>query len=321
MPKTNKKPTKKTVTTRSKRAPQKAAKSSHVVTRVRKHVRRRTKMAVVPHKENDYRPQLLRWYGLLLIILVIAAMFGINYMRTGSVLGTEANIAAVDLLKDTNGERVSQKLPTLSLNDALSKAAYMKAQDMLKQQYWAHEAPDGTTPWAWFARVGYNYAYAGENLAKNFPTADSTVAAWMASSSHRANILNSHYTDVGFAVVDGLLDGKNTTLVVAMYGQPMAKATAVLGGEVEPKMDASKLGGLSPMTKFGVAMQTMTPAALSSVMLLMFLAVTALATHTYRKQLPRAVRESWRYHAGAYKAAGLTSMAVAIVMLYSGGQI
>lgn len=294
---------------------------THVVTRVRKRVRRQAKLAVVPHKENGFRPHLVRWYGVLLLFLVIGGLFGTNYLKTGTVLGNEAPIIAEDLLVDTNKERASSGLGELQLNQELSKAAYLKAQDMFRQQYWAHEAPDGTTPWAWFARVGYNYAYAGENLAKNFATADATVAAWMASPTHRANILNGHYQDVGFAIVDGLLDDKKTTLVVAMYGEPMTKAAVEGAAAIVPKVDIGTVGNMSLMSKFGVAMQTMTPAALSSVVLLMFTAIISLGGVVYRKQIPIGVRREWRYHGDMYKAAGLTVVAVVIVMLYSGGQI
>lgn len=309
MKKTVKKPLKRTVS------------KPHVITRVHRRVRRQAKLAVIPHKENGFRPHLVRWYGVLLLFLVIGGLFGANYLKTGSVLGNEAPIVAEDLLVDTNKERANSGLSQLQLNQELSKAAYLKAQDMFRKQYWAHESPDGTTPWAWFARVGYNYAYAGENLAKNFGTADATVAAWMASPTHRANILNSHYQDVGFAIVDGLLDDKKTTLVVAMYGEPMANAAVEGATAIMPKMDIGKVGNMSPMSKFGVAMQTMTPAALSSVVLLMFTAIISLGGVVYRKQIPIGVRREWRYHGDMYKAAGLTVVAVVIVMLYSGGQI
>lgn len=288
---------------------------------VHKHVRHHVKMAVVPHRANQFRPHVVRWYGLtVLAVLVGVLFFGSNLASTGSVLGTRATIGTTDLLRDTNVQRAHGHESPLKLNDELSRAAFMKAQDMFKQQYWAHVAPDGTTPWAWFAKVGYNYAYAGENLAKNFPSADATVAAWMASPMHRANILNTHYTDVGFAVVDGQLDGKQTTLVVALYGDPVASAQ-VAGVTTIPKTDAPLIGATSVMTQFGMLLQSMTPATLSSVVLLLFGAVVALIAHTYRRQLPTAVRRSWKYHHGLYKAIGLTSFAIMIVGLYSGGQI
>jgi hypothetical protein len=232
------------------------------------------------------------------------------------VLGVQANITATELLSDTNRERAKVGQPALRYDERLSSAAFFKAQDMFEHQYWAHEAPDGTTPWQWFAKAGYNYAYAGENLAKNFTTTDATVAAWMASTHHRDNILNEQYTDVGFAVADGSLQGKPTTLVVALYGAP---ASAV-AGITAPTVSATS-GPMSLVSRIGLTLQTMSPAVLGSIVLLLAGAVTALIAHAYRKRLPLGLRRSWRYHHGFYKALGLSAGAVALVVLYSGGQI
>lgn len=284
---------------------------------IHKKVRRHAKLAVVPHVSNQFRPHLVRWYGVAAILVVAFVAFaGSNLSTTGTVLGTKANITAVELLNDTNEQRTKEGKPALRYDEQLSTAAFLKAQDMLRQQYWAHVAPDGTTPWKWFGDAGYNYAYAGENLAKNFTTTKSTVAAWMASPDHRANILNGHYTDVGFAVMDGTLDGKQATIIVALYGTP---ASSVAGAA---QTSASIAGtSMSPLTRFGLALQSMTPAMLGSLMLLLSGAVIALGAHAYRRQLPLPVRRSWRYHHGLYKSVGLMTVAVVLITLYSGGQI
>lgn len=195
----------------------------------------------------------------------------------------------------------------------------MKVRDMFEQQYWAHVAPNGSTPWSWFSKAGYDYAFAGENLAKNFTTTGAAMTAWMASPAHRDNILNTNYTDVGFAVMDGVLNGRNTTLVVALYAQPAESvAGATLVKDTAAALQNPNIGFIA---QFGVALQSMTPAVLGSTVLLFIVAIIALTAHTYRRQLPVAVRRSWRYHHGLYKAVGLTSMIVAVVTLYSGGQI
>ncbi|USN96387.1 MAG: hypothetical protein H6797_04910 [Candidatus Nomurabacteria bacterium] len=279
------------------------------------------KMAVVPHKGNQFRPHMVRWYGLTVLLVVVTfSLFSSNLSASGSILGVKAPITPVGLLNDTNNQRHQYNEPGLSYSTTLSKAAFLKAQNMFNEQYWAHVAPDGTTPWHWFAKVGYNYAFAGENLAKNFASADAAIAAWMASPEHRSNILSQNYTDVGFAVVDGRLDGKATTLIVALYGEP-ADAPQVAGAATTGNTNAPILGAISPMAKFGVALQSMNSAVLSSFMLLVFVAFVALASYAYRRQLPRPIRQSWRYHQGLYKAASLTLVAVALVTLYSGGQI
>lgn len=131
------------------------------------------------------------------------------------------------MLKDTNDYRGRSNLPTLKLNDALSRAAQAKADQMIAQNYWSHEAPDGTTPWSFFHKVGYDYSMAGENLAYGFATSDQVITAWMNSAEHRENILGN-YQDVGFGFANGqnYQHGKNT-VVVAMYGLPSGQKPTV----------------------------------------------------------------------------------------------
>ena len=61
----------------------------------------------------------------------------------------------------------------------------MKAQDMATLGYFAHVSPDGKTPWYWIEKVGYDYQYAGENLAINFSDSKDVTNAWMASPLHK----------------------------------------------------------------------------------------------------------------------------------------
>lgn len=276
----------------------------------------RAKLAVLPHAANEFKPHLIRWYGIVAMLVVACIAFASTQTHQVGVLGVEANITATDLLDDTNAERTKAGEAVLRYDEQLSSAAFLKAQDMFKQQYWAHNAPDGTTPWQWFAQAGYNYSYAGENLAKNFTSTSATVTAWMASAHHRENILNKNYTDVGFAVVDGTLDNKPTTLVVALYGAP---ASSVAGASASTF--AASGGSTGIISQIGLTLQTMSPALLGSITLLIIGAMIALLAHGYRKRLPLTLQRSWRYHHGLFKALGLTTLAIVLVTLYSGGQI
>ena len=284
----------------------------------RARVRKRVKLAVVPHKANQYRPHAIRRYGILAVVALVLVIQGVYNGMHGNVLGAEAQVTPQGLLVATNKQRQHNGQPPLTMNADLAKAAKLKAQNMFDEQYWAHTAPDGTTPWHWFGAVGYTYSDAGENLAKNFATNDSTVTAWMASPSHRANILNSNYQDVGFAIMDSTLDGEPTTLVVALYGTP--DTSSVQGAATTEVSDMN--GPMSLMARMGVAMQSLSPAAISSIVLLLFAAVIAMLAHTYRHKLPRGLRMSWYRHHGMYKAVGFTSLAIIIVVAYGGvGQI
>ncbi len=282
-------------------------------------IHHRAKLVVVPHAANNFHPHLVRWYGIAsMLVVAFVAFASAHLVSNSSILGVKANITAIELLNDTNAERTKQNEKPLEYSEQLSTAAYLKAKDMFAKQYWAHMAPDGTTPWHWFAEAGYNYADAGENLAKNFTSTDATVAAWMASTLHRANILNANYTDVGFAVMDGTLDGKQTTLIVALYGTP---ASAVAGAAASTAKTIAATGDGSVVARLGIAVQSMTPAVIGSIILLFVGVLVALVAHMYRRRLPLSLKRSWRYHHGLYKAIGLTSVAVVIVALYSGGQI
>lgn len=288
-------------------------------TRLHHKVHHRAKMAVVPHKKNQYRPHLIRTHGLVAVVLIVAAMLGVyNLSSTGKILGNEPNISAAGLLHSTNDTRTKAGQAPLSLSDKLTKAAELKAQDMLEDQYWAHTAPDGTEPWVWFDEVDYSYVAAGENLARDFKTDQGVVAAWMNSKEHRENVLNAGYTEVGFGVVNGMLDGHDTQLVVAMYGAPLKPTVA---GKMSGSFAQTPVGSASIMTRTGYYLQSMGPALLASLVLLLATALVAMVAHMYRKKLPKPIRQSWRQHHGLYKAVGTASLAVVVIALYSGGQI
>ncbi|PIX70620.1 hypothetical protein COZ39_04425, partial [Candidatus Roizmanbacteria bacterium CG_4_10_14_3_um_filter_33_21] len=141
------------------------------------------------------------------------------------VLGLATDISIQKLIQLTNNQRQKYNLSSLNYNDKLSQAAQKKAEDMFAKNYWAHYGPNGIAPWNFIMDSGYQYEYAGENLAKNFLFSQGVVDAWMDSPTHRANVLRKEYSDVGFAVVNGVLNGEETTLVVQMFGKPMANSS------------------------------------------------------------------------------------------------
>lgn len=175
----------------------------------------------IPRESNNHRARLLHiqplafLVTLLLLISVLTPTIENNYPE---VLGINANISVEELVSLTNQERIKAGLHPLAFNQQLSQAAAGKANDMLTKNYWAHNAPDGTTPWVFIKGAGYEYLYAGENLARGFSNAQEAVNAWMASPSHRENILSSNYQDVGFAVTTGNLTGEETVLIVQEFG-------------------------------------------------------------------------------------------------------
>lgn len=125
------------------------------------------------------------------------------------------------ILDLVNNDRLSHGLSSLALNPTLNLAAQAKAEDMLKEKYFAHTSPAGATPWYWFKSMGYNYTFAGENLAEGYSDATDLEKSWMASPTHRANILSPLYHELGLAVVNF----ENTSLVVQLFGSRDSKLT------------------------------------------------------------------------------------------------
>lgn len=98
-----------------------------------------------------------------------------------------------------NADRTANGLAPLRLNSQLASLAEYYAQDMINRNFFAHNNPEGQTPFDRMKAWGINYGYAGENLAINTSVA-AAEKAFMNSSGHRANILNAHYTQVGLGV-------------------------------------------------------------------------------------------------------------------------
>jgi hypothetical protein len=117
-----------------------------------------------------------------------------------------------------NSARQEEGLKPLVKSDVLTKVAQDKLDDMIKNGYFAHTSPSGKNPWTWFAEEGYDYKYAGENLAINFTSAEDQQKAWMKSLTHRKNILNVDYQEIGVAFGAGEIDGKMSLITVQEFG-------------------------------------------------------------------------------------------------------
>jgi len=193
----------------------------------------------LPGTSNNHRAKILHPSSFIAIkIILIVFQLGIFIApRTpfNKILGYAANISPSEVIRLTNEKRVQAGLSPLQENGSLSQAAQAKGADMLVKGYWAHVAPDGTQPWFFFANAGYKYRFAGENLARDFTNPNSTVDAWMASASHRENLLSPNYKEIGIGVVEGNLAGADTTIVVQFFGTrygdavpaPIAQAPAI----------------------------------------------------------------------------------------------
>ncbi|CAH2464904.1 CAP domain-containing protein [Bacillus sp. S4] len=102
----------------------------------------------------------------------------------------------------TNAERTKQGLPALQIDTELSKVARAKSEDMQKNNYFDHNSPTYGSPFDMMKKFGISYTSAGENIAQGQRTPEEVVQAWMNSTGHRANILNSGFTHIGVGYVE-----------------------------------------------------------------------------------------------------------------------
>jgi uncharacterized protein YkwD len=183
---------------------------------------------LIPQDSNSHRARLLQLPIIVLLLFTfVLSQYGVHTVQEPQILGFASQISTTEVIRLTNIKRNENGLSTLKENSELDVAAKAKGQDMLSKGYWAHVSPDGTQPWDFFKAVGYKYRYAGENLARDFSNPDAAVEAWMASPSHRENMLSDRYKEIGVAVVDGNLNGKDTTIIVQLFGTTLAGSPQV----------------------------------------------------------------------------------------------
>lgn len=226
-----------------------------------KKITRNIKNIFIPNLYNAFHPYILRTPALATItasLILVQVIFNLNSV-SGHVLGVNHSINNHELIELTNEARVAAGAPALVVNPKLQEAAQAKAEDMLDQNYWSHYSPDGQPPWVFLAEAGYSYLYAGENLAKGFSDSRGVVKGWMASESHRRNMLNERFSEVGIATLSGYLDGQETNLVVAMYGsqQPvqvsLGESAANTPNAGEEVLSANRFySGSDPLTTLAV---------------------------------------------------------------------
>lgn len=112
---------------------------------------------------------------------------------------------AAELFERMNDARSAEGIPALAWDDALAEVAVARGESLIRDQYFDHYGPDGSSAFSELSARGIAYRLAGENLARNNYGGATTVAvafeALMASPGHRANILEPRFSRAGVAVV------------------------------------------------------------------------------------------------------------------------
>ncbi len=179
-------------------------------------------------QQNQYRPKFLEsdFLFYLVILLLILKILGLGFFIYIPEIPLFADITKNTLISFANQERIALGFEPLSESYKLNEAAQLKAKDMLENNYFSHENLEGEPFWSWFEVVGYNYKFAGENLAIGFLDSQEVHQAWLESELHRQNILNPEYKEIGMAVARGDFSGNETTLVVQLLARPNASLAA-----------------------------------------------------------------------------------------------
>lgn len=175
------------------------------------------KKYIIPSKNNNYTPILLHRSALVIYVLVIFIFnVVVGQMSFSSV---QASVDASALYSLHNSSRAANGIGGLSVNSQLVTSATNKAQAMLSSDCWDHYCPSGTSPWSFILNTGYEYIYAGENLGEGFTNSNTLMNAWMNSPSHRVNVLNGNFTEIGIGFAHGSFQGNpNNTVVVVHFG-------------------------------------------------------------------------------------------------------
>ena len=185
----------------------------------------------------------------LLLLIIIKLVLSPSVFRLASLIDTISTFDSREIIRLTNQSRVAGNLSPLQANVKLDLAASEKLNDMATKEYFAHVSPDGVNPWSWIKSSQYQYSVAGENLALGFFNARDTVQAWLESPSHRANILNNKYQEIGVAVKAVEINGQNGILVVQMFGTPIVqtvKTELPIKIQNTPLVTPTQLAAVSP---------------------------------------------------------------------------
>jgi len=159
--------------------------------------------------------------NIIIKVLVLGALF---FIPKNPIFAEDYQLNAQQLIALTNQERIANNLPALTTNKKLQLAATNKAQDMIKNDYFAHTNPEGKPFYHWIQEVEYSYKSAGENLAISFIRNQDVIAAWMASKTHRENILDPDFNEIGIAVLQGKIGKQETNVIVQEFGEPLGSS-------------------------------------------------------------------------------------------------
>jgi uncharacterized protein YkwD len=169
--------------------------------------------------EYKIKQNIVRYFTLS-VMVIFFGICNVHFIFASEVQKDDTLINTVNVIEFVNKERTESGLEALQENELLDTVAQKKLDDMLKEDYFAHTSPEGIDPWQWFFDAGYDFAYAGENLATEYTNVIKQHEAWMNSPKHRKNILDERFTHTGVAVGHKKIDGKDVVVTVQVFATP-----------------------------------------------------------------------------------------------------
>ncbi|MEU7899509.1 CAP domain-containing protein [Nonomuraea sp. NPDC049152] len=109
---------------------------------------------------------------------------------------------AAQAVKLTNAARARKGCAPLRVDRRLTSSARAHSLEMAESGLFAHDSPDGSSPWKRMEQAGYRDG-AAENIGRGYVSAEEAVRGWMDSPAHRRNLLHCGYRAVGLGVVSG----------------------------------------------------------------------------------------------------------------------
>lgn len=199
----------------------------------------------IPSESNNHHPHSLRPKALVsyVVIAFIIKLFATGFLFF--VYPSPAKLAFIissEMVELANQDRMENGLSDLKVSPELTKAALAKGEDMILRGYFSHDTPEGKKPWEWINKNSYDYVFAGENLAMDFTEGEMIQEAFMKSPSHRKNILNPKYQEIGVAVVSGKMNGHETDVLVEFFGTQRT----IVAKKQEPAVAASQVAKQIP---------------------------------------------------------------------------
>lgn len=169
------------------------------------------------------------WRNVQISLFTVACIV-IGFYVVGPAAAQAREVAPASIYEQTNDYRQEHGLEPLTTSAELEAAAEAKANHMIQNQYWSHDAPTGETPWDFIKAEDYGYTRAGENLAYDFGDSRDLFVAWTKSPSHNENLIDD-FSQIGVASVEGEFLGEATTIVVALYASPRESPASLVSSD------------------------------------------------------------------------------------------